>query len=242
MRTGSARLLRHLSWCVQMAYFIENMTCRTSAPLGLIRVVQTKTGKGLLVPLTSDMRSSLSAHRSLNAAYRRQSVFMLTNLRRSGAWNYHGTSQAMRKARKAIDALKWDIHSLRHAAATELYEVRCDVPIFMAVTGISEKMVRHYTARANQFRLVSKAQLKRGKQNVPKTECSNIGSCTVQTPVAEARKATRNRLLASWRSGDAADCKSVYTGSIPVLASIYFQDITASDFLNIYFLAGPASA
>ena len=25
---------------------------------------------------------------------------------------------------------------------------------------------------------------------------------------------------ASWRSGDAADCKSVYTGSIPVLASI----------------------
>jgi hypothetical protein len=24
---------------------------------------------------------------------------------------------------------------------------------------------------------------------------------------------------ASWRSGDAADCKSVYTGSIPVLAS-----------------------
>ena len=26
--------------------------------------------------------------------------------------------------------------------------------------------------------------------------------------------------LASWRSGDAADCKSVYTGSIPVLASI----------------------
>ena len=26
--------------------------------------------------------------------------------------------------------------------------------------------------------------------------------------------------MASWRSGDAADCKSVYTGSIPVLASI----------------------
>ena len=25
--------------------------------------------------------------------------------------------------------------------------------------------------------------------------------------------------MASWRSGDSADCKSVYTGSIPVLAS-----------------------
>src|SRR5690606_37844946 len=28
---------------------------------------------------------------------------------------------------------------------------------------------------------------------------------------------------ASWRSGDAADCKSVYTGSIPVEASIPFS-------------------
>ena len=26
--------------------------------------------------------------------------------------------------------------------------------------------------------------------------------------------------MASWRNGYAADCKSVYTGSIPVLASI----------------------
>ena len=30
---------------------------------------------------------------------------------------------------------------------------------------------------------------------------------------------------ASWRSGDAADCKSVYTGSIPVLASKQSQPL-----------------
>ena len=30
---------------------------------------------------------------------------------------------------------------------------------------------------------------------------------------------------ASWRSGDAADCKSVYTGSIPVLASNIFNGL-----------------
>jgi hypothetical protein len=30
---------------------------------------------------------------------------------------------------------------------------------------------------------------------------------------------------ASWRSGDAADCKSVYTGSIPVLASNKINDL-----------------
>ena len=32
---------------------------------------------------------------------------------------------------------------------------------------------------------------------------------------------------ASWRSGDAADCKSVYTGSIPVLASNKFPWIVS---------------
>ena len=32
---------------------------------------------------------------------------------------------------------------------------------------------------------------------------------------------------ASWRSGDAADCKSVYTGSIPVLASNKIIDFVA---------------
>ena len=52
----------------------------------------------------------------------------------------------------------------------------------------------------------------------------------ISTPHIRGRDAPcasfRNRLrrdnhdgMASWRSGDAADCKSVYTGSIPVLAS-----------------------
>ncbi len=35
----------------------------------------------------------------------------------------------------------------------------------------------------------------------------------------------KNHWSASWRSGDAADCKSVYTGSIPVLASSGFPEI-----------------
>ena len=35
----------------------------------------------------------------------------------------------------------------------------------------------------------------------------------------------RKRSSASWRSGYAADCKSVYTGSIPVLASNLFNNL-----------------
>ena len=34
-----------------------------------------------------------------------------------------------------------------------------------------------------------------------------------------SRKSMETMASASWRSGYAADCKSVYTGSIPVLAS-----------------------
>jgi hypothetical protein len=34
--------------------------------------------------------------------------------------------------------------------------------------------------------------------------------------------------LASWRSGYAADCKSVYTGSIPVLASNDFKGLAGA--------------
>ncbi len=42
---------------------------------------------------------------------------------------------------------------------------------------------------------------------------------------AKSTKALVFKALASWRSGDAADCKSVYTGSIPVLASIIFNNL-----------------
>ena len=40
------------------------------------------------------------------------------------------------------------------------------------------------------------------------------------TVAPRSESAYENSPLASWRSGYAADCKSVYTGSIPVLASI----------------------
>ncbi len=39
---------------------------------------------------------------------------------------------------------------------------------------------------------------------------------------SDSIEAKETKASASWRSGYAADCKSVYTGSIPVLASILF--------------------
>ena len=42
----------------------------------------------------------------------------------------------------------------------------------------------------------------------------------------ESDMTKETRASASWRSGYAADCKSVYTGSIPVLASNLFQGLS----------------
>ncbi len=45
---------------------------------------------------------------------------------------------------------------------------------------------------------------------------SNMRACA---PRMDRLISANHTTAASWRSGDAADCKSVYTGSIPVLAS-----------------------
>ena len=42
---------------------------------------------------------------------------------------------------------------------------------------------------------------------------------------------------ASWRSGYAADCKSVYTGSIPVLASSLFSDLDRNRLIHRFDVA-----
>lgn len=80
-----------------------------------IRVKQDKTEKELLIPLTDSLRECLAVHRATNARSTRPCVYILTNERRTGPWSYRGASQAFRKAREAIGALDYDIHSMRHA-------------------------------------------------------------------------------------------------------------------------------
>lgn len=69
-----------------------------------------------------------------------------------------------------------------------------------------------YRAKLRDFPFAAHIHTINKKGLAPKSNsshlCATFGACP--TP-----------RMASWRSGDAADCKSVYTGSIPVLASIY---------------------
>ena len=49
----------------------------------------------------------------------------------------------------------------------------------------------------------------------------NEKEVTMQRLLKRLRLASYPRYGATWRSGDAADCKSAYPGSIPGVASIY---------------------
>lgn len=120
-----------------------------------IRVKQRKTKKRLWVPFTAHLRAAMDATQ-------KRSLFILskdmTKTQKPGPWAYRSASQAMRKARKAVDALDYDLHSLRYSAASELMEAGADIETIGAVTGQSEAMVKHYTRATRQKTLALKAK------------------------------------------------------------------------------------
>ena len=58
----------------------------------------------------------------------------------------------------------------------------------------------------------ARAGMARGRAQGPRRRFRRALTCSRRPP-------TRWPRMATWRSGYAADCKSVYTGSIPVVAS-----------------------
>lgn len=119
---------------------------------------QSKTGKELWVPILPDLQVALDAAP-------RNSIFLLTNERATNRWSYRGASQAVRKVREAIGALKYDIHSWRYNAACELVEAGCSDDLVASVTGQSPAMLLHYTKKVRQRVRASEAQKRRIEKN-----------------------------------------------------------------------------
>ena len=64
--------------------------------------------------------------------------------------------------RRKIGARAYDIHGLRHTAASELAALGCSDELIAAVTGHkSARMVAHYAATARQRSRASEAQSRR---------------------------------------------------------------------------------
>ncbi len=114
-----------------------------------IRVRQGKTGKRLHLPFTPDLRATLAETPTT-------ALFIVSD--GTGPRSYRSAAWIMLNARKAVDAEKWDLHSLRYSAAAELCLAGCTDDEIAAVTGQSPAMVRHYTASVRQKVRAIKAQ------------------------------------------------------------------------------------
>lgn len=123
---------------------------------GGINIKQNKTGKHIWVPILPSLQEALDMTP-------RRSVFLLTNQNATNKWSYRGASQAIRKIRENIGALKYDIHSWRYNAACELVEAGCNDELVASVTGQSSKMVAHYTQHIRQRVRAIEAQRRRKK-------------------------------------------------------------------------------
>jgi integrase len=118
---------------------------------GGIYVVQNKTGKHLWVPFGTRLLTLLGNTQ-------KQSMFIVTNPSGDGKWTYDGAQKAIIKIRNKIGAEKYDIHSLRYSAASELMMAGCSVDEIAAITGQTEQMVNHYTAAVKQKALANSAR------------------------------------------------------------------------------------
>jgi integrase len=117
-----------------------------------IRVKQGKTGAGLWVPLTDRLRSLLSEQP-------RRSLYIVAQANGRPV-SYQLAWHEVMDIRRAIGAERWDIHGLRHSAASEIAAIPgMTAEHVMAITGHSAtEMVRLYAGAAQQKARATEAQ------------------------------------------------------------------------------------
>ena len=110
---------------------------------GGVWVTQNKTGKLLWIPFGSRLLTLLGNTK-------KQSMFIVTKPSGDGPWSYNGAEKSFRKYRNKIGAEKYDIHSLRYTAASEMASNECTDVEIASVTGQTLEMVQHYTKSVRQ--------------------------------------------------------------------------------------------
>lgn len=121
---------------------------------GGIHLRQAKTRSALWVPWTRRLAQVIDA-----APRRGLFIACQPNGR---AWSYNGAWRRITEIRKAIGAEGYDIHALRHTAASELAALGLSDETIMAVTGHrSSAMVQLYAGAAAQKARAKKAQERR---------------------------------------------------------------------------------
>lgn len=134
-----------------------------------IAVKQSKTGALLYVPLTRTLSQTLS-----RAPKRGLTIVSQENGRSVGynlAWKWIMDTRKL----ESVQAEAWDIHSLRHSAASEIAALPgMTTEHVMAITGHkSSAMVHHYAGAAAQKARAQEAQSAREKkENIAPPNCT----------------------------------------------------------------------
>ncbi len=118
--------------------------------------------------------------------------------------------------RDRLGLLAYDIHALRYWGVMELAWAGCDDDEIAAYSGHANKdMIRKYAGQARQDLRASAQGKAPANRTCTERKPDNRTDNCLRPVLSKSNETTGS---ASWRSGYAADCKSVYTGSIPGLA------------------------
>ena len=122
---------------------------------GMVKVVQGKTKKKLLIPLTKRMRDLLE--KTIQQGGKTRSNYMVYNNLHIGKLGYKAVQDRFLELRKQIGAEKYDIYSLRYTAASEMVMAGCTIDEVASITGQTNEMVLHYTQAVRQQATAIKA-------------------------------------------------------------------------------------
>jgi integrase len=158
----------------------------------LISVVQSKTGKGLWIPIHRELKQVLTAievrenEKSENVVALRLSGMILTNSR-DRAWTRDGfkaswQEELNRPEMVALRERRLVFHGLRKSAVVFLLEAGCTDAETAAITGQSRDMVEHYAKQVNQKRLAAAAILQWEAADAARTENSETSEFVQPSP------------------------------------------------------------
>jgi integrase len=116
----------------------------------LVRVVQEKTGRPMMIPMHPDLRISIDA--TLHGAER----FVVTTYAKP--FTYNGFGNWFREKARAAGVDGYEFHGIRKAAARRLAEAGCTNAEIKAITGhVTDSEVARYTREAEQQTLARRA-------------------------------------------------------------------------------------
>lgn len=134
---------------------------------GRLRIVQGKTGKALLLPVTPELAATLAAAMPPDGGTGRPILITSAGSRMT----YRALAQVMLSARDRLGLRAYDLHALRYRGVMELAWAGCDDDEIMSYSGHDTKeMVAKYAGIARQQTRAVAAAEKRGNRYGPKKE------------------------------------------------------------------------